>query len=64
MSPKCLLLVTVVASTLHLSSSPPAVRFAALGAQADNVVDAVGGFKAELLRPIGGIIDAKAGLLR
>ena len=64
MSPKCLLLVTVVACTLHLSSPSPTLRFAALGAQADNVVDAFGGFKAELLRPISGIFGAKAALLR
>ena len=64
MSLKSVFLLAVVASTLHSSSSAPSIRFAQLGAQKDNVISALGGFKQELFRPLNGIFGAKAALVR
>jgi hypothetical protein len=64
MSLKSVSLLVVAAITLHQSSSAPSIRFAELGQQKDNLISAFGGFKAELFRPLGGVLGAKAALLR
>merc|ERR1712113_837975 len=55
-------LLAVLAVLCHQSSSlpQPSISFAALGAQKDNLIASVGGFKKQLLAPVFGI---KAGIL-
>lgn len=66
MSLKSLMLLVVVAISMHPSTSSPTISFAAIGKEKDNVIQALGGLKSQLLSPFAGIakglIGAKLGL--
>merc|ERR1712233_14115 len=64
MSLKFLMLLVVVAISIHPSTSSPTVSFEAIGKEKDNVIQALGGLKAQLLSPFAGIARAKLGLAR
>lgn len=55
MSLKFLMLLVVVAISIHPSTSSPTVSFEAIGKEKDNVIQALGGLKAQLLSPFAGI---------
>merc|ERR1712029_817971 len=63
-------LLVVLAVLCHQSPSlpQPSISFAALGAQKDNLIASVGGFKKQLLAPLfgikAGIFGAKSAILR
>merc|ERR1712001_267583 len=62
MSLKSLMLLVVVAISIHPSTSSPTVSFEAIGKEKDNVIQALGGLKSQLLSPFAGIARAKIGL--
>merc|ERR1712206_41677 len=66
MSLKSLMLLVVVAISMHPSTSSPTISFAAIGKEKDNVIQALGGLKSQLLSPFAGIakglLGAKLGL--
>merc|ERR1712001_676156 len=66
MSLKSLMLLVVVAISMHPSNSSPTISFAAIGKEKDNVIQALGGLKSQLLSPFAGIakglLGAKLGL--
>merc|ERR1711990_579133 len=66
MSLKSLMLLVVVAISMHPSNSSPTISFAAIGKEKDNVIQALGGLRSQLLSPFAGIakglIGAKLGL--
>merc|ERR1712051_990477 len=68
MSLKSLMLLVVVAISMHPSTSSPTISFAAIGKEKDNVIQALGGLKSQLLSPFAGIakglLGAKLGLAR
>ena len=68
MSLKNLMLLVVVAISMHSSTSSPTISFEAIGKEKDNVIQALGGLKSQLLSPFAGIakglIGAKLGLAR
>ena len=55
MSLKNLMLLVVVAICIHPSTSSPSFSFEAIGKQKDNVIQALGGLKSELISPFAGI---------
>ena len=55
MSLKSLMLLVVVAISMHPSNSSPTISFAAIGKEKDNVIQALGGLKSELISPFAGI---------
>ena len=55
MSLKSLMLLVVVAICLHPTTSSPTISFEKIGKQKDNVIQALGGLKAELISPFAGL---------
>ena len=55
MSLKNVMLLVVVAICIHPSISSPSFSFEAIGKQKDNVIQALGGLKSELISPFAGI---------
>ena len=55
MSLKNMMLLVVVAICIHPSTSSPSFSFERIGKQKDNVIQALGGLKAELISPFAGI---------
>merc|ERR1712203_146430 len=64
MSLKSLMLLVVVAISIHPSTSSPTISFEAIGKEKDNVIQALGGLKSQLLSPFAGIARAKLGLVK
>merc|ERR1712045_333252 len=71
MSLKSLMLLVVVAISIHPSTSSPTISFEAIGKEKDNVIQALGGLKSQLLSPFAGIarvkltaLGAKLGLVK
>merc|ERR1712000_762729 len=63
MSLKTLLLVVVVAISLHTATSSPTISFEAIGKEKDNVVKSLVGLKGAIISPFAGIAKAKLGLV-
>ena len=55
MSLKNLMLLVVVAISMHSSTSSPTISFEAIGKEKDNVIQALGGLKSQLLSPFAGL---------
>ena len=55
MSLKNVMLLVVVAICLHPTTSSPTISFEKIGKQKDNVIQALGGLKAELISPFAGL---------
>merc|ERR1712024_178618 len=67
MSLKNLMLLVVVAISMHSSTSSPTISFEAIGKEKDNVIQALGGLKslaAPKIAIASGIIGAKAGIAK
>merc|ERR550539_2254294 len=56
------MLLVVVAISMHPSTSSPTISFAAIGKEKDNVIQALGGLKSQLLSPFAGIARSKLAL--
>merc|ERR1712080_471410 len=63
MSLKTLLLLVVVAISLHTATSSPTISFEAIGKEKDNVVKSLVGLKGAIISPFAGIAKAKLGLV-
>merc|ERR1712088_1287236 len=63
MSLKSLMLLVVVSISIHPSTSSPTISFEAIGKEKDNVIQALGGLKSQLLSPFAGIARVKLGLV-
>merc|ERR1712001_144811 len=64
MSLKNLMLLVVVAISMHSSTSSPTISFEAIGKEKDNVIQAFGGLARAKLGLVGGLAGAKLGLVK